>query len=156
MALRQNPNGAFREQTPVAGLSARGERTGMSEVVNQRAVRLVPPNLRVQTRLAGSAIFSNLAWEAIARSLKLSARELQIVKGIFDDGTDLGIAQDIGISVHTIRTHVERLHHKLAVMNRPQLLLRIMQEFLMLTASSEHDLPPICAKCAAPGCPFGA
>ena len=128
----------------------------MSEIVNHGAVRLVPPNLREQTRLVGSAIFSNQAWEAIARSLKLSARELQIVKGIFDDATDLGIARDMGISLHTVHTHVERLHHKLAIPNRPQLLLRIMQEFLTLTASSEQDLPPICAKCAAPGCPFGA
>ena len=128
----------------------------MSEVVNQRAVRLVPPNLRVQARSAGSAIISPPAWEAIARSLKLSARELQIVKGTFDDGTDLGIAQDIGISLHTVHTHVERLHRKLAITNRPQLLLRIMQEFLTLTASSEHDLPPICANRAAPGCPFSA
>jgi hypothetical protein len=33
----------------------------------------------------GSAMFSEQAWGEIARSLKLSGRELQIVRGVFDD-----------------------------------------------------------------------
>lgn len=125
----------------------------MNAVVNHREVRLVPPKHRVRIRPVGSAMFSEQAWEAIARSLKLSGRELQIVRGIFDDDTDFGIAQSLGISLSTVHTHVERLHRKLAVMNRPQLLLRVMQEFVTLTVSSENHLPPLCAN-HAHGCPF--
>jgi len=126
----------------------------MSTVVSHREVRLVPPKHRVQMRPVGSAVFSEHAWQEIARSLKLSGRELQIVRGIFDDDTDLGIAQHIGISLHTVHTHVERLHHKLAITNRPQLLLHVMQQFLTLTVSPENDLPPLCANYGSRGCPF--
>lgn len=125
----------------------------MSAGVNHREVRLVPPKYHVQMRRVGSAIFSEQAWEEIACSLKLSGRELEIVRGIFDDDKDLAIAQQIGISLHTVHTHVERLHRKLAVMNRPQLLLRIMQEFVTLTVSPENDLPPLCSNQASRGCP---
>src|ERR1017187_688409 len=66
-------------------------------------------------RTSGSGIFSGQAWTEIARSLKLSRRELQIVRSVFDDCTELAIATDLGISPHTVHTHVERLHYKLAV-----------------------------------------
>ena len=79
-------------------------------------------------------MFSPEAWAQIARSLGLSGRELQIVRGTFDDKTELAMAADLHISPSTIHTHVERLHHKLIITDRSQLLLRIMQEFLALTA----------------------
>lgn len=126
----------------------------MKKEFTQRAVRFQPPNPREHPHPPGSAIFSEQAWAAIARSLKLSGRELQIVRGIFDDATDVAIAQRIGISLHTVHTHVERLHHKLAITNRSQLLLRVMQEFLTLTVSPESDLPPICTKEAFGRCPL--
>ena len=90
----------------------------------------------------------------MARSLKLSGRELQIVRGVFDDQKDLIIASALDISVHTIHTHFERLHHKLAITDRAQLLQRVMQEFLTLTASAENVLPPICANRATGRCPL--
>jgi len=93
-------------------------------------------------RLAGSAMFSPPAWAAIARSLELSGRELQIARGVFDDQQELIIANALGVSAHTIRTHVERPHHKLALTDRAQLLQRVMQEFLTLTASPATALPP--------------
>lgn len=125
----------------------------MTAVINYREMRLAPSHVQAQPRPVGSAIFSEHAWVAIARSLKLSAREMQIVRGIFDDDTDLGIAQHLGISLHTVHTHVERLHHKLAITDRPQLLLRVLQEFLSLTVAGEH-LPPLCANHASRCCPF--
>ena len=127
----------------------------MRRVVNPRALCDVSTCNQVVAQPAGSAMFSEKAWQEIARSLRLSGRELQIVRGVFDDQTDLGIAQRIGVSLHTVHTHVERLHRKAAVRNRSQLLLRVMQEFLTLTVSQENDLPPICAHHAAHSCPFG-
>ncbi|MCW5554589.1 MAG: helix-turn-helix transcriptional regulator [Verrucomicrobiae bacterium] len=126
----------------------------MSAVLNRRVTRPVPPKHRVHTRPMGSAMFSEHAWQELARSLKFSMRELQIARGIFDDDSDVGIAHNLGISLHTVHTHVERLHRKLAVTNRRQLLLRVVQEFLTLTVAPENDLPPLCANHASRACPF--
>lgn len=59
-----------------------------------------------------SVILSAQAWQQLARSLRLTKREIQIVRGIFDDQTELAIAANLGISTHTVHTHVERLHRK--------------------------------------------
>ena len=95
--------------------------------------------------LAGSAMSSRQAWEKIARTLNLSGRELQIVHRVFDDEKEATIADDLGISSHSVHTHVERLHRKLAITDRTQLVLRVTQEFLALTGSPEPGLPPICS-----------
>jgi DNA-binding NarL/FixJ family response regulator len=109
---------------------------------------------RNREHFVGSAMFSADAWTQIARSLGLSGRELQIVRGTFDDKTEMDIATDLHISPSTIHTHVERLHRKLAITDRAQLLLRVMQEFMALTATLGNDLPPICADRTAHNCPL--
>ena len=102
----------------------------------------------------GVALFSNRAWKEIGRSLKLSPRELQIVRYVFDDRIESAIAADLGISPHTIHTYSERLYRKLTVTDRVKLVLRIMDEFLVLTAAPNSGLPPICANFATGRCPL--
>jgi DNA-binding CsgD family transcriptional regulator len=102
----------------------------------------------------GSAMFSELAWKEIARSLKLSAREVQIVREVFDDRTEFAIGANLGISPHTVHTHFERLHQKLGVPDRVELVLRIVQEFVALTIAPGAVLPSICANRAAGCCPL--
>jgi DNA-binding CsgD family transcriptional regulator len=99
-------------------------------------------------------MFSEQAWAEIARSFELSPRELQIVRGVFDDRTEFAIATDLGISPHTVHTHFDRLHHKLAVIDRAELILCVMNEFLALTAAPESTLPSICANRTAGRCPL--
>jgi DNA-binding CsgD family transcriptional regulator len=94
------------------------------------------------------------AWSEIARSLKLSPRELQIVRGVFDDHTDFAIGANLGISTHTVHTHFDRLHRKLGVSDRVELVLRVIQEFVALTVAPESVLPSICARRAAGRCPL--
>jgi DNA-binding NarL/FixJ family response regulator len=102
----------------------------------------------------GAVVFSEKAWKAIAASLELSGRELEIVRGVFEDRTEYAIATDLRISPHTVHTHVERLRHKLQVANRVQLVLRVMDEFLGLTVSLQAKLPPVCARRHAGLCPL--
>ena len=99
-------------------------------------------------------MFSDDAWEHIARSFKLSKRELQIVRATFDDQKETGIAASLRISPHTVHTHIERLHRKLAVADRTQLVILIMRRFLSLTASPSSALPSICSNRAAGRCPL--
>src|ERR1017187_2516855 len=101
-----------------------------------------------------STMLSGQAWDGIARSLKLSTRELQILRDIFDDCTEFAIATDLGVSPPTIHTHCRRLYRKLAVTDRAMLMLRIIQEFIALTVAPGSALPPICAKHTAGRCPL--
>ena len=100
----------------------------------------------------GSRLFNQRVWAVLARSLNLSHREAQLVRGVFDDATDSSIASALGISTHTVHTHFERLHQKLAVPNRAKLILRVVAEFLVLTAAPGSVLPPVCPNGRAHGC----
>ena len=80
------------------------------------------------------------AWGKVARSLGLSARELQIVRGVFDDKTEFAIAEDLGISPHTIHTHFSRLHRKLGVATRTGLVLRITSQCLALVTARQNQM----------------
>jgi DNA-binding CsgD family transcriptional regulator len=102
----------------------------------------------------GSLVLSEQVWNEIARSLKLSGQELQIVRKVFDDHTELAIAGQLRISSHTVHTHCERLYHKLAVTGRIQLVLRIINEYLALTAAPGSTLPSVCAIRTAGRCPL--
>jgi DNA-binding CsgD family transcriptional regulator len=99
-------------------------------------------------------MLSDMAWREITRSLSLSPREVQIVRATFDDCKESAIGSALGISQRTVHTHIERLHRKLNVADRLQLVLRIMHEFLRLTISPQGDLPPICSNAAADCCPL--
>lgn len=73
----------------------------------------------------GSLIFSKSQWATIARSLNLSPRELEIVKHIFDDKSEEGIAFGLDISRHTVHSYLNRLYRKIGVNSRSQLLVHV-------------------------------
>jgi DNA-binding CsgD family transcriptional regulator len=102
----------------------------------------------------GAKVFKERAWAAIVRSLNLSKREPQLMGGVFGDCTDSSIASALGISRHTLHTHFERLHAKLKVTDRAQLILRVLDEFLTLAASPGSGLPPLCPYGATTRCPW--
>ena len=116
-----------------------------------------PTLLRAGTKPVGSpgsAVFSDQAWNQIVGRLRLSRREGEIVRGVFDDRTEFAIGAELGMSPHTVHTHVERLHQKLGVTDRVQLILCIMQEFLRLPASRSIHVESIRAR--PPGLPLPA
>lgn len=85
--------------------------------------------------------FPEHAWHEVGRMLRLSGRELQIVRGMFHDKIQFAIAAELGISPHTVHTHVERVYHKLGAANRAQLLVRVMTAFVALAASAKIPAP---------------
>lgn len=89
-------------------------------------------------RPAGHDVFGTPDWRALDQSLGLSQRESQIVRGVFDDLKELAIAAQLGMSPHTVHTHLERLYHKLGVNSRTELIVRIVAEHEALT----RDAPP--------------
>ncbi|MGE3180394.1 MAG: response regulator transcription factor [Phycisphaerae bacterium] len=78
----------------------------------------------------GSELLTSNEWQALRRQLALSPRELQVIQRICDDEKEVGIAANLGISVHTVHTHIERIYRKLGVSSRCALVVRIFSRYL--------------------------
>jgi DNA-binding CsgD family transcriptional regulator len=80
------------------------------------------------------------AWVAIRDALRLSARELQIVTCLVEDGldTDDEIGRVLGMSPHTVHTHLERMYKKVGVASRSRLILRVFTEYVRLSSLSRQ------------------
>ena len=86
---------------------------------------------------AGSALLTEMEWEQTAHALRLSGRELQIVRGVFDCRKEDAIAADLGITPRTVDTHLERLYRKLTVTTRVALVLRVVAMVLHPNGTTE-------------------
>lgn len=89
---------------------------------------------RAQRRIpdGGREVLTVSQWTAVGLSLRLSPRELQIVQAVFDDLKEAAIADDLGISAHTVHTHLERLYRKVGARGRTTMAVRILAEHLRL------------------------
>ena len=136
--------------------------SGSGNALGKRAQTHVPmkspmdptPRPADSQTLRGSTMLSGRAWLAVADTLDLSKRQIQIVRAVFDDATEYAISQDLSISQHTVHTHLERIHRKLKVHGRVELVILILGEFLRLTADAATGLPPVCGRRAVGACPF--
>jgi DNA-binding CsgD family transcriptional regulator len=81
---------------------------------------------------SGATLLCDRAWDDLQDRLRLSGRELQIIKAVFEGWPESAIAVHLGMSPHTVHTHMERLHHKLDVKDRVGLVLRIVSTYLRL------------------------
>jgi DNA-binding NarL/FixJ family response regulator len=66
------------------------------------------------------------ASESKWRRLGLTAREAQVCDALLGGGGDKAIAEDLGISFWTVRTHIQRVFTKLGVLNRRELMVRYL------------------------------
>jgi DNA-binding CsgD family transcriptional regulator len=69
-------------------------------------------------------------WDAIAKSLKFSGRELEIVKQLFHGASESDAGRKLGISTHTIHTHLGRLYRKLNVHGCRELILCVFEAYV--------------------------
>ncbi len=63
-------------------------------------------------------IFAEQEWNDLARAFRLSPREVEVAKGIFDDQTEAAIALELGVAAGTVHTYVERLYMKTSSCSR--------------------------------------
>jgi len=77
--------------------------------------------------MAGSALLNEREWADVVSSFRLSGRELQVVRGVFDNRTEKALAADFGIAPCTVHTHLRRLYRKLSVTTRVELVLHVME-----------------------------
>jgi len=102
----------------------------------------------------GSPVFSPEVWGSLAERLSLSRREVDVAKLVLKDRKELAIAMDLGISQHTVHTHLERLYRKMGVSSRLELAVRLVQCHHQLVTEPGSALDPICARREAGECPF--
>jgi len=75
-------------------------------------------------------------WISVRETLSLSPRQAQVVACLLQAKGDKQIARDIGISVPTVRTHLDRLFQKLDVEDRMELVVHV---FGHIRAASDTD-----------------
>jgi DNA-binding NarL/FixJ family response regulator len=92
---------------------------------------------------AGRDLFLDHEWLRIAAALNLTRRQLEIVRCLFDNDVQSGIAQRLGVSEHTVHTHVERLYRKLGVSSRCELLIRLFREYLAVCSRGRRSEPAL-------------
>ncbi len=84
----------------------------------------------IQPLGAGSEILSTDDWQRVGRMLRLSPRELELVQQIFAGKKLLTIAQDMRLSLGTVKTYSQRIHRKLRVTDQRELTLAVFSAYL--------------------------
>ncbi len=99
------------------------------------------PNGPGDTELGETATpwLSSEQWRAMALQLGVSGRELDVIRGILDGADERTVAKRLGISVHTVHTHLNRVYRRLRVNSRSNLILRVFAQFAIM------------ARCGPPG-----
>ena len=80
----------------------------------------------------GQGVFAPREWCELTTALGLSPRESGIVRSLFDGASEKCIAEQLGLSPHTVHTYMWRIYRKLHVQSRQELLVRIFAEFRSL------------------------
>ncbi|MEO2195012.1 MAG: LuxR C-terminal-related transcriptional regulator, partial [bacterium] len=75
-------------------------------------------------------LLPGFVWAHLNTRLQLSPREAEIVQKLSLDESEESIGHQLGISRHTVHSHLERLYRKLDVTSRTQVVIRLFQEYL--------------------------
>ena len=66
----------------------------------------------------GRKLYLASTWNALEAALRLSPREVEIAQAVFDDQPEGVIAEELGLSVHTVHSYLKRLYQKLGARSR--------------------------------------
>ena len=66
-------------------------------------------------------------WQGLHSRFNLSAREVDVVRAIFDGHSESEVGSLLGISPNTVHTHVRHIYRKVAVRDRGQLIVRVIE-----------------------------
>lgn len=78
------------------------------------------------SEVPGSILLSQEDWRRIAKELRLSARELQVVQEIFDGKKLSTIAQEMNLGMGTVKTYCQRIYHKLHIHDQRELAMVVL------------------------------
>jgi DNA-binding CsgD family transcriptional regulator len=78
-------------------------------------------------------------WVVMARRLRLSPRQVEIVRDVMRNEKEQTIAARLGISGHTVHTHVKRIYARLRVASRVELVARLFAEYAALARQEARE-----------------
>ena len=82
------------------------------------------------------ALLGSEEWRRVGFDLNLSARELELVRHIFEGRRLQGAALDMGLALGTVKTYVRRIYTKLGVSDQRELTLAVVSTHLQLARSA--------------------
>lgn len=86
-------------------------------------------------------LLSTRQWQQVATLQRLTPRETEVTKLLFQELTVREIAVYLGLKMRTVRQHMERVHRKLSVTNRVGMVLRIVQTRDYLQRQQATEIP---------------
>lgn len=75
----------------------------------------------------GNVTYSSDAWRQLNLGLKLSARQLEVVRALFHGESHKEIAKRLRLKVNTVNTHLKRIYEKLGVSDQMQMTLKLTE-----------------------------
>ena len=96
-----------------------------------------------------SSHLSDDQWRMIGMSLGLSPRQLQIVRCIFDGLDETAIAQALGVSSCTVHAYMDRLHKKLRLRSRCDLIVQVFLAHLSAQTERWSGRPGVAERASA-------
>jgi DNA-binding CsgD family transcriptional regulator len=81
-------------------------------------------------------LLTRIDWDHVGWQLGLSTRELEVVQHIMSGQKLTAVARDLGLSLGTVKTYSQRVHHKLCVTDQRELILAILDCHLTHTQRS--------------------
>src|SRR5262249_20863149 len=87
---------------------------------------------------AARMLYSDLNWRGIGRALGLSARQLELARRIMRVQKLTTAGDELGVSIGTVKTYVQRLYQKLSVSSQLELALVVLNTHRELCAADDE------------------
>jgi DNA-binding NarL/FixJ family response regulator len=108
--------------------------SSFSHPVVRRADAGAPLTPGVDLRRRPLELIPQPHWSAFVRELRLSDREAEVLRSIFDDERVASIAERMRLSRFTVDTYRERLFRKLHVSSTTQLVVTVFAAYLQYSS----------------------
>ncbi len=86
-----------------------------------------------------SDLFTDEEWKELAACLGLTHRQAEVVHQILAGRNDRQIASKLGISLPTVRAHLQRVFESQGVTDRTTLVIEIFKSFRTARGCGKHN-----------------
>jgi DNA-binding NarL/FixJ family response regulator len=75
-------------------------------------------------------MLSDSEWDMLAKKMRLTPRETQVLRGVFAEQTDDAIAIELGIATRTVRAHLGKIYQKCDCRTRTGAVVTAFKNYL--------------------------